>query len=221
MVISGAGQERNQSRTESIRSTAYRNSAREAGWAYGLPTSKRSKNTNGGSKGSITSESNTSTPSATNSSKSNAAKRNARQRNTARKVTGECSKVQPAIVRAVSTHGFPICGKSNMLNNGAGCSAVQVVSSEQANTGELTLMADNQTRAVEPVRRLRLPSLDLSSQSDTNHHRFTHPAAAAAALRHAALFAAVSLHSNDPRRVVAKGRLGVVRACKPDDSGDT
>ena len=55
---------------------------------------------------------------------------------------------------------------------------------------------------------------------DINPLRFTQTEAVAAALRQAALFATVRLHSNDPRRVVAKGRTGVVRACKPDDTGD-
>ena len=107
-----------------------------------------------------------------------------------------------------------------MLNSGERSPAVQVASSDQTNIGAQTLLADHDTRAVEPVQRLWFPSLDLSRQSGNNPLRLTQTEAVPAALRQAVLLAAVRLHSHDPRRVVAKGRVGVVRARKPDDDGD-
>jgi hypothetical protein len=107
-----------------------------------------------------------------------------------------------------------------VLNSGERSPAVQVASSDQTNIGAQTLLADHDTRAVEPVRRTWFPSLHLSRQSGNNPLRLTQTEAVSAALRQAGLLAAVRLHSHDPRRVVAKGRVGVVRARKPDDDGD-
>ena len=165
-------------------------------------------------------------------------KNRARQRDKARKMKDQCSTVPNSIVRDVLPPGFPKCGKSNVLNSdvlppgfpncgkssvlnsGERSPAVQVASSDQTNIGAQTLLADHDTRAVEPVQRLGFPSLDLSRQSGNNPLRLTQTEAVPAALRQAVLLAAVRLHSHDPRRVVAKGRVGVVRARKPDDDGD-